>query len=146
MSAIGKNRIRFIKNSGFRATGALILILGLVLLPGCTGVNILSSNGITGNTNPAPEYSYVLPTYYYGKGGVMYHNNTVAGQIGFNATSKKRGEACAYSILFAGAVGDASIETAKKNGKITKVQAVEFNNFAILGVIYHSHCTVVMGE
>ncbi len=60
-------------------------------------------------------------------------------------TSPKKGEACAMSILGLVAVGDASIEGAKKDGGITKVATVDHSTLNIL-YLYGQYCTVVHGE
>lgn len=57
----------------------------------------------------------------------------------------KTDEACASSILGLVATGDASIETAKKAGKITEVAYIDFTSSRILGV-YAKFCTVVKGR
>ena len=57
----------------------------------------------------------------------------------------KTGEACAMSILGIVALGDASVETAKKEGGISTVATVDNQQFGILG-IYANTCTVVKGE
>lgn len=56
-----------------------------------------------------------------------------------------RGESCATSILGIVATGDASIETAKKNGSIAQVVAVDHSANGILGV-YAKYCTIVYGK
>jgi hypothetical protein len=57
----------------------------------------------------------------------------------------RKGEACATSILGVYASGDASIETARKNGQITHVSAVDHYANSILG-IYAKFCTIVHGR
>lgn len=57
----------------------------------------------------------------------------------------KTGEACAESILGWIAIGDASIETAAKNGGITTVTTVNRRVKNYLGV-YAQYCTVVKGK
>ncbi len=57
----------------------------------------------------------------------------------------KRGEACAHNILGLVATGDASIDTAKHNGDITKVASVEQSSVQGLGY-YARYCTIVYGE
>ncbi len=55
------------------------------------------------------------------------------------------GEACATSILGVVATGDASIDTAKKNGGVAQVTAVDHHTKSILGV-YAKFCTIVYGK
>ncbi len=100
----------------------------------------------------------VLGVVLTGCGGAMYpyggiFNKTttphpaerleVAGQ---GKTGSKVGEACATGFVSVVALGDASVDAAKKAGGITDVHTVEFQNFSILGVIYQKSCTVVTGE
>lgn len=60
-------------------------------------------------------------------------------------SASKRGEACASNILGLVATGDASIDTAKRNGGITRVASVEQTASRVLGY-YAKFCTVVRGE
>lgn len=60
------------------------------------------------------------------------------------ATGSKRGEAKATGIIGI-ALGDVSIETAMKNGGITKVHHVDVKVMNILG-IYAEYTTIVYGE
>lgn len=57
----------------------------------------------------------------------------------------KRGEACAQNYLGLVAVGDASIDAAKKAGGITRVASVEQSASRVLGY-YAKFCTIVKGE
>lgn len=70
-------------------------------------------------------------------------------QYGMFATTatdaSKRGEACAKSILTLFAFGDATVTTAKANGGITQVAAVEHASFNVLG-LYSTWCTIVKGN
>jgi Zn-dependent alcohol dehydrogenase len=62
-----------------------------------------------------------------------------------NPLGPKSGQSCASSILGVVGIGDASIASAAKAGGISKVAAVDSDNFSILG-IYAKNCTVVTGE
>jgi hypothetical protein len=62
-----------------------------------------------------------------------------------SGASSKTGEAQCISILGLVAVGDCSIETAKKNGGITKVNYVDWSVNNILGV-YGTYKVIVSGE
>lgn len=70
-------------------------------------------------------------------------------QYGMFATTavdaSKRGEACAKAILTLFAFGDATVTSAKANGSITQVAAVEHSSFNVLG-IYSRWCTIVKGN
>jgi hypothetical protein len=55
------------------------------------------------------------------------------------------GEACVVSYLGAYAKGDATIETARRNGGIREVSSVDETATSILG-IYAKYCTIVRGK
>ncbi len=57
----------------------------------------------------------------------------------------KRGEACSSAILGIIAIGDASIEAARKNGGFKSISSVDEQVFSILG-LYRSTCTIVYGK
>lgn len=61
------------------------------------------------------------------------------------ANPSKRGQACAENYLGWIAIGDASIDTAKRNGGISKVASVEQSVIRGLGY-YARYCTIVSGE
>lgn len=116
----------------------------LLLIFNCTGVNMATKLGIGANTNPTPEYSNSF--YLLDKLGLVYHGNTISGQISNTAESKVSGQACSKSVLFLFAWGDSSIEAAKSSASITKVAFVEYEQMAILGALYHRFCTKVSGS
>jgi hypothetical protein len=62
-----------------------------------------------------------------------------------SGVSSKTGEAQCTSVLGLVAVGDCSIDTAKKNGGITKVNNVDWDVKNILG-IYGTYKVIVSGE
>ncbi|MDM7915165.1 MAG: TRL-like family protein [Candidatus Eisenbacteria bacterium] len=62
-----------------------------------------------------------------------------------NEVSSKVGIATCTSILGLVAQGDASIETAMKNGGITKIHHVDYHSTGILG-IYATFTVTVYGE
>ena len=62
-----------------------------------------------------------------------------------NAKATKTGKACAIGWLGMYATGDASIEAAKKNGRIKNVSYVDFQSTNIL-FIKVTHCTIVRGN
>jgi hypothetical protein len=62
-----------------------------------------------------------------------------------SGVSSKTGEAECMSVLSLIAIGDCSIDAAKKNGGITKVNNVDWNAMNILG-IYGSYKVIVSGE
>lgn len=57
----------------------------------------------------------------------------------------KRGEACGFSIFNIIALGDASIEAARKNGGIKSISSVDERITSILG-IYSTVCAIVYGK
>lgn len=61
-----------------------------------------------------------------------------------NTIGKKKGEACAMSILGLVTTGDAGIRAAAKAGGITNISAVDASHLNILG-IYQKYCTIVSG-
>jgi hypothetical protein len=76
--------------------------------------------------------------------GGIYTDLTGPVAVGSATGSSKKGEAKATSIVGV-ALGDASIETAMKNGGITKVHHVDTKVKNILGV-YAEYTTIVYGE
>jgi hypothetical protein len=76
--------------------------------------------------------------------GALYTELTAPVAMGNAATAAKKGEAKATSIVGV-ALGDASIETAMKNGGITKVHHVDTKVMNIVGV-YAELTTIVYGE
>ena len=122
-----------------------LLFFLVFVIADCTGGSIDNVIVLTRNhnQNPTPEYGY--PFVNYAKGW-LYHNDSFPGQVGSNAESKLRGEACQMSFLFLLAWGDSSIEAAKKQGKITRVATLEYEQTGILAILYHSFCTKVTGD
>ena len=64
--------------------------------------------------------------------------------VGPGVATSKTGTACAQSILGLIAMGDASIDAAKKAGGITKVATVDHESKWTL--LFGTFCTVVRGE
>ena len=62
-----------------------------------------------------------------------------------SGASSKTGEAKCISVLSLIAIGDCSIDAAKKNGGITKVNNVDWDAMNVLG-IYGSYKVIVSGE
>lgn len=122
------------------AFSASLLIIGLT---NCTGLNVLTRGlGWGATTNPTPDYANGNHLY---KGGLFFHRHTVPGSIGLNTDGNIKGEGCSYSVLYLFAWGDSGIEAAKKKSGITKVSSIEYEQFAILGAVYHRFCTIVIG-
>jgi len=95
----------------------MALLLALVLLTGCA------------------TYVPVGGFYVQGKQGLQ-DNNEAASKVG---------RACMNSYLSLIAVGDASVEAAKRNGSITKVATIDYEVNNVFGFI-GEYCTVVKGS
>lgn len=76
--------------------------------------------------------------------GSIYSGYNLGGGVG-PGTGAKSGEACVMSILGIVALGDGSIDAAKKDGGVTQVASVDHSVFSILG-IYANVCTKVTGQ
>jgi hypothetical protein len=76
--------------------------------------------------------------------GSIYSGYTLGSGVG-PGTGTKSGEACVMSILGIVALGDGSIDAAKKDGGVTQVASVDHTVFSILG-IYGNVCTKVTGQ
>jgi hypothetical protein len=63
---------------------------------------------------------------------------------GGSGKAQKTGEACSHHWAGVVALGDASIETAAKNGGITKVVSADYHmtNYIVMG----TYCTIVRGN
>ena len=78
--------------------------------------------------------------------GILVTDNTLSKEVGDNSvSSKKVGTAMSQSYLGLIAIGDCSIETACKNGGITKISHVDWKVRNILGAI-GEYTTTVYGE
>ena len=75
--------------------------------------------------------------------GMLYTDVSGPGAIYAKKQGTRKGEACSQAIVGI-ATGDSSIQTAMKNGKITKVAHIDHTVNSILGV-YAKYCTVVYG-
>jgi len=77
--------------------------------------------------------------------GVFYTD--VKGPIEAEAATgaTKQGRACAANYVGAVALGDASIQEAKRHGGITNVSVVDHESWSVFGV-YSRFCTLVVGE
>lgn len=78
-------------------------------------------------------------------GGLLYTQVQGPITVGNSVQTGKTGQTCAHSILGLLGFGDASIDSAKRVGGITKVASVDHSSTSILGV-YGEYCTVVRGE
>ena len=78
-----------------------------------------------------------------GNGVYTHVNGPVAS--GPATSAAKSGRACAANYVGMVALGDASIDAAKKQGGISNIASVDHDTFTILGV-YARFCTVVRGS
>lgn len=110
----------------------------------CTGVNLRTwPIPVSPNTHPLPEYAEASILF---QGGMVYTNES---KVSFSNSATKllrKGTSCIHSLLYLVAWGDASIEAARVEGAVAKVGFIEQEVLAILGFVYHRHCTIVMGE
>ena len=67
------------------------------------------------------------------------------GSIGLNTDGNIKGEGCSHAALFYLHGVILELKLLKKNGSITKVSSVEYEQLAILGALYHRFCTIVIG-
>jgi hypothetical protein len=103
----------------------LILVpLLLTVLPGCAGLAFM------GQGTPL---------------GFIYTDASTADMATDNDVGRKKGEACATSILGIVTTGDAGIKTAAEAAGITQIAAIDYTHTNILG-IYAKFCTVVSGD
>ncbi len=67
---------------------------------------------------------------------------------GWLAEGSKRGEACAYNVLWLFSWGDVRIATAMRNGNMTQISTVDSKSFQLIPFFYGfgRYCTVVTGE
>ncbi len=77
--------------------------------------------------------------------GGIYQGAKGATAATSNDLGSKTGQSCAVSYLGVVGLGDASVASAAKAGGITKISAVDSENFGILG-LYAKNCTVVSGD
>jgi hypothetical protein len=77
--------------------------------------------------------------------GFLYSGVTHGNTATSNPVGGKTGESCATSILGVVATGDATVDSAAKQGGITTISHVDHKVMAVLGV-YAEYCTVVHGS
>lgn len=77
--------------------------------------------------------------------GFLYNDTKAGLTASSNQTGNRIGEACVTSILGLVATGDASIETARRNGGVTMISSVDESVNSIMGV-YTKYCSIVRGR
>lgn len=102
----------------------LLLSTALLGLPGCAGF------AFPGHGTPL---------------GFIYTDAGTASHATENNLGRKKGEACASSILGWVTTGDAGIKTAAEAAGITQIASVDSTFTNILG-IYSKYCVVVSGD
>jgi Zn-dependent alcohol dehydrogenase len=77
--------------------------------------------------------------------GLLYSDVQSGLAVSSNQVGNRVGESCASSVLGLVAMGDASIEEARRAGGITEIVSVDSHtkNYAFF---YAKHCTVVRGR
>ncbi len=61
-------------------------------------------------------------------------------------TASKTGTSETTGFLWLISIGDASIDTAKKNGAITRVASTDYQHVIVLGGLFSKFTTIVKGE
>jgi hypothetical protein len=77
--------------------------------------------------------------------GFLYNDTQTGVAVASNQAGGRVGQSCANSILGLFATGDASIETARRNGAISMITSVDEHSTSVLGV-YSTYCTIVRGR
>jgi hypothetical protein len=77
--------------------------------------------------------------------GALITNLRGPGHVTTLTESPKLGTGCATNLLGLIAMGDASIDTAKRSARITEVASVDYDSFSVLGV-YARFCVLVRGK
>jgi hypothetical protein len=101
---------------------AVVASVAVMMLTGCAGITSIAG----------------------GTGGMLFTQTDAAMGVGSATGSDKVGTAESKAIICF-ATGDSSIQTACKNGGITKIHHVDSKVFQVLG-LYAKYTTVVSGE
>lgn len=110
----------------------------------CSGINLRNNPiKVSPNMNPSSEYAEIGTVI--SKGGFFYHQDSSILYIG-EADLNRTGRSCAQSFFYLLAFGDASIDAARVNGAVTKIGIIEQQTTAILGTVFHRHCTIIRGD
>ena len=123
--------MQFITNR--RVSMSRILSLSVV---GLVALSLVACAGVGGYQQPAGLFPY----------GAIFTESTSGTIILDNgATPTKEGRACGSYIIVVG-TGDTTVETAMKNGGITKAVFISHYIKSIVGPIYGEVCTIVRGN
>ena len=77
--------------------------------------------------------------------GWLYSQVTYPVMATGEAAGNRIGKACSNSVLYTIAMGDSSVETARRNGAITNIVSID-ETFENILFIYAKSCTVVRGR
>jgi hypothetical protein len=94
----------------------------------------------------AGSLGYMPPVGVVYAGGKGINPSTQAHVTDGVRPGPKTGQACTMGVVGVASWGDMSLEAAKKNGGITRVDTLDYKTMDILGVVYQKHCTIITGE
>jgi len=84
--------------------------------------------------------------------GILFTNvkSPITSEVGDGTSSGRTGRSCAQSILNLVAFGDASINAAKVDGKVTRIGFIDQRNMTVTGSsgygVFSQYCTEVTGR
>lgn len=78
--------------------------------------------------------------------GVLYMDEKAGLEASSNQAGTRIGSACANAYVGLVAMGDASIETARRNGGITMITSVDESFRSYVFGAYQEYCTIVRGR
>jgi hypothetical protein len=107
-----------------------------LILSACAAIGLLSSCGAIMSTPTGPAGLYA---------SVVYASPALAVECNSTAKRENVGQSSATNILGIINTGDISIETAMKNGKITKIHHIDMKIESVLG-LYAKKTIMVYGE
>jgi hypothetical protein len=105
-----------------RSLSLVVASITLAILSGCATTGVSSDTG------------YAAIAFYKESMGATEHDG-----------NEKTGKACTNNILGIIAIGDASVEAAKRAGGVKKVSSVDKDIMNILG-LFGQNCTIVTGS
>jgi hypothetical protein len=76
--------------------------------------------------------------------GFVYSDILSSESVTSNQAGNRVGEACAQSYFGLVATGDASVETARRNGGITQISSVDGKTESY--IVYAKYCVIVRGR
>ncbi|MDY6824647.1 MAG: TRL-like family protein [Thermodesulfobacteriota bacterium] len=115
----------------FKLMVVFLVLFSFVIVSGCAIKGPMPPAGVLLTKVKAPESASTLALR--------------TGNMDKVGTSK-RGAASATAVLGLFSTGDASIQAAMENGRITKVHHVDYDKTLVLGGLFHQLTTIVYGE